>query len=97
MSNTSAIPITPEYINNCTLSTCPISLAQVRYDPSLGGNLIYLILFAALLVTHIVLAIRYRTWSFSIALALGLLTEIIGYLARVLMHFNPFLSNPFLV
>ena len=84
-------------VNDCTLSTCPIAYAQVQYDPSLAGNALYLAIFTALLFVHILCGIRYRTWGFFGSLVGGLILEIIGYAARVQMHFNPFLANPFLM
>jgi hypothetical protein len=84
-------------IYECTLSTCPISLANVNYDPSLAGNALFLAIFALLLVIQAFQTFRYRTWSFSCAMMSGLVLEIIGYLGRVQMHFNPFDANPFLM
>ena len=84
-------------IDDCTLSLCPIIYAQVHYDPSLAGNALYLAIFGLLLIVHLFFGIRYRTWAFFGSLVGGLLLEIIGYAARVAMHFNPFLSNPFLM
>ena len=82
---------------NCTLATCPLSDAFLDYDPSLGGNAFYIAVFATVLVSQIVQLIRYRTWSYSLCVMFGLVLEIIGYVGRVQMHFNPFLSNPFLM
>jgi len=81
----------------CTLDTCPLELAQVRYDPTLAGNALYLSIFALLLFIHIFLGIRYRTWGYFGAMFGGLVLEIVGYGARVKMHYNPFLSDPFLM
>jgi len=81
----------------CTLDTCPLELAQVRYDPTLAGNALYLSIFALLLCIHIFLGIRYRTWGYFGAMFGGLVLEIVGYGARVKMHYNPFLSDPFLM
>lgn len=83
--------------NLCTLDTCPLSLAEVRYIPSLGGNAFFVALFALLLAIQLGLGIYYKTWTYLIAISFGLLGEIIGYVGRVQMHFNPFLSNPFLM
>ncbi|MCJ1389688.1 hypothetical protein MMC18_002545 [Xylographa bjoerkii] len=95
--NLTAGNLTDFNINDCTLSICPIAYAQVHYDPSLAGNALYLAIFVVLLMIHIFFGIRYRTWGFFGSLFGGLLLEIIGYVARVQMHFNPFLSNPFLI
>ncbi|MCJ1478075.1 hypothetical protein MMC13_006750 [Lambiella insularis] len=81
----------------CTLSTCPLSYAQVQYIPSLAGNVIFLIVFLISLGLNLFFGIRYRTWGFLGSLIGGTVLEIIGYAARVQMHFNPFLSNPFLI
>lgn len=83
--------------NRCTLSTCPLSLAQIHYDPSLAANVIFLLIFLLLLGVNLFLGIRYRTWGFLGSLIGGTLLEIIGYAARTQMHFNPFRSNPFLM
>ncbi|RDW63665.1 hypothetical protein BP6252_11210 [Coleophoma cylindrospora] len=84
-------------ISNCTLETCPLSDAYVNYDPSLVANTLYLALFSAFLLIHVIQGYRYRAWTYTIAVVLGLVGEIIGYVARVQMHFNPFLANPFLM
>ena len=76
---------------------CPIEWATVNYDPSLAGNALYLAIFSLLLVVHALQLWKYRTWSFSGSMMAGMVLEIVGYLGRVQMHFNPFLSNPFLL
>lgn len=81
----------------CTLETCPLSLAQVHYVPSLGGNAFYLALFALLLLLQLAFGFRFRTWSFTGSMFGGLVLEVIGYAARVQMHDNPFKSDPFLM
>lgn len=83
--------------NLCTLELCPLEFAQVRYDPTLAGNALYLAIFALLLLMQTLLGIRYRTWGYFGAMLGGLILEIVGYGARVKMHFNPFLSDPFLM
>ncbi|KAL8718275.1 MAG: hypothetical protein Q9225_004566 [Loekoesia sp. 1 TL-2023] len=81
----------------CTLETCPLSIATVDYIPSLGGNAFYLALFSLILVLQLIFGFRWRTWSFAGAMFGGLVLEIIGYVARVQMHDNPFKSDPFLM
>ncbi|KAI4125612.1 MAG: hypothetical protein LQ341_006960 [Variospora aurantia] len=81
----------------CTLETCPLVLASVDYVPSLGGNLFYLTFFAILLLLQLAFGYQYRTWSFTGSMFGGLVLEIIGYVARVQMHYNPFESDPFLM
>jgi hypothetical protein len=84
-------------VEGCTLSTCPIEWANVRYDPTLAGNALYLGVFSLLFFTQIYQLWLYRTWSFSFAMLMGLVLEVVGYVGRVQMHFNPFLANPFLM
>jgi hypothetical protein len=81
----------------CTLDTCPISQAQVQYDPTLFGNAFYLAIFSVMLFAQFFQGIRYRTWSFMGAMICGLILEAIGYGARIQMHYNPFDFNPFLM
>lgn len=81
----------------CTLDTCPMSMANMDYVPSLAGNLIFVFLFAVVLIVQLFLSIRHKTWSYLVAMTGGLVLEIIGYVARVQMHSNPFTSNPFLM
>ncbi|KAL9019841.1 MAG: hypothetical protein Q9185_002890 [Variospora sp. 1 TL-2023] len=81
----------------CTLETCPLVLATVDYVPSLGGNVFYLTFFSVLLLLQLAFGYQYRTWSFTGSMFGGLVLEIIGYVARVQMHHNPFESDPFLM
>lgn len=81
----------------CTIDTCPMSMANMDYVPSLAGNLIFIAIFVLVLVMQIGIGIRHKTWSYLIAMTGGLVLEIIGYVARVQMHSNPFTSNPFLM
>ena len=81
----------------CTLRTCPLSWAQVHYDPSLIGNTLYLFIFSLIFVIQLLFGIYSRTWSFLLAFCSGEILEIIGYVARIQMHNNPFLSDPFLM
>jgi hypothetical protein len=81
----------------CTLSTCPIQLAHVLYIPSLAGNCFYLAVFGVVIIFQAAFGITKRTWGFLIAMLGGLTLEIIGYVARVQMHSNPFAKSPFLM
>jgi hypothetical protein len=83
--------------NLCTIQTCSLDYATVRYVPSLGGNAFYLALFATILAVQLALGIRYRLWGYLVAMTGGLTLEVIGYVSRLQMHANPWLSNPFLL
>jgi hypothetical protein len=84
-------------IHQCTIGTCPLSQATVKYIPNLGGNAFFCALFAILLVINLGQLWRYRTWSFSILMIIGFALEILGYVGRIGMHHNPFQPNPFLM
>ncbi|KAH8821434.1 putative RTA1 domain protein [Xylogone sp. PMI_703] len=79
----------------CTLDTCSISQGQVTYDPNLGANLFFLIVFSLLLLLQIILGVYYRTWTYAIGLVGGMALELCGYIGRVKMHYNPFIESPF--
>jgi hypothetical protein len=81
----------------CTLTTCSILQAQYTYDPSLNGNAFLASFFSLLILFQIILGIYYRTIGFSIAMSCGLILEVIGYIGRVQMHFNPFIQQPFMM
>jgi hypothetical protein len=84
-------------VENCTLATCPLSEATLDYVPTLSGNLLYLALFGLFLLIQGYQLFRYRTWSYSCSMMGGLVLEVVGYLGRAQMHYNPFEANPFLM
>jgi uncharacterized membrane protein len=84
-------------IANCTLSTCSLINAQIYYQPSLGGNAFYISMFSLAIVSQTIFGLWYRTWGFMIGLFFGLVLEIVGYAARVQMHYNPFTKGPFVM
>ncbi|CAM1504973.1 Fc.00g106100.m01.CDS01 [Cosmosporella sp. VM-42] len=56
--------------------------------PNLGGNAFFLACHGALIVPQIYLGIRYKTWGFLFGMSSGHFLEILGYVARVQMHFG---------
>ena len=83
--------------NLCTLSTCPLSLANQDYVPTLAGNVLYAAIFGILLLIQLFFGFRYRTWGYLVGMFGGLLLEILGYIGRIQMHSNPFTQSPFLL
>jgi hypothetical protein len=81
----------------CTAATCPLSLAYITYIPNLGANILFAAIFGVALVVQVALGIKYKTIGFSIGMFFGLLCEILGYVGRIQMHFNPFLQDSFLM
>ena len=83
---------------NCTYATCSVAeYGQLTYIPSLPGNAFYLAIFAAAAIAQLVLGITYRTWSFTIGMLCGCALEILGYVARIQLHYNDFDNNHFIV
>jgi hypothetical protein len=97
---TSIPGVAPSLIANpdsCTLQTCPLSLAHTNYLPTLAGNALYASIFGLCLIAQVILCIRYRIWGFLVGMFGGLVLEIIGYVARIMMHSNPFTKTNFLM
>ncbi|KAF2766153.1 putative RTA1 domain protein [Teratosphaeria nubilosa] len=87
----------PVGTNLCTIETCSLNLAYVRYLPSLAGNEFFVVLFAVLAAVQLVLGIRHRAWRFMVAMIIGCIGEIFGYAARCGMHYQPFSEEPFMI
>lgn len=83
--------------NNCTAvsEACPVSSTIYGYYPSLGANAFFCAFFALALLANFILGIRYKTWTFMIALCLGCFAEAVGYVGRILLHSNPFSNAGF--
>ena len=81
--------------SKCRVGTCPLSLARYDYIVNLPGNLLYAALFVVFLIAHLFLGKRYRTWGFLGGMAIGLGLEGLGWAARVLLHFFPFIGGWF--
>ncbi|RDW58671.1 hypothetical protein BP6252_13147 [Coleophoma cylindrospora] len=78
----------------CTIETCPVSLSVYGYLPSKAVNLAFLAIFALSFVAHVFQGIRCKAWGFVVALGIGTLLEVVGYLGRVQMHKDPFKRGP---
>ena len=81
---------------NCTLATCDTSLSVYQYQPSLAANAIFIALFGVSLIIHIVQGLRYKTWTFTIAIFWGCVAEMVGYGGRIILHNNPFSFTGFI-
>lgn len=62
----------------------------IQYQPNIGANAFLATLFGFMLVAQLGLGIRYKTWSFLVAMVFGLTLEVVGYAGRVLLHDDPF-------
>lgn len=79
-----------KYIN-CTdiTPTCPLEATIYGYYPSLGANVFFVVFFALFTAASFSLGCRYRTWSYCVAMTFACLTQVIGYIGRILLHDNP--------
>jgi hypothetical protein len=93
----SVLPMITIPYNQCTLDTCPVAAAQLPYAPNLAGNALFLSIFCISLLANLVLGIWCRTWGYLVAMVLGCVLEVLGYVGRVQMHYNPFPEDPFLL
>ncbi|KAL4864582.1 hypothetical protein BDV12DRAFT_176017 [Aspergillus spectabilis] len=82
---------------DCTLQTCSLEDAYIRYQPTIPGNSVYIALFGALLVIQAIQCPFYRMWGFSGSMIAGLVLEVLGYAARILFHDDPFNFDYFLM
>ncbi|KAH6690489.1 hypothetical protein F5X68DRAFT_203090 [Plectosphaerella plurivora] len=71
---------------SCFPNDCPVPGGFLRYQPSKEGNAVILAAFAALIPVTLGLGYRFRAPTFALLLTAGLLMEVVGFSARVLMH-----------
>ncbi len=82
---------------NCTLDLCSIQESVFEYSPSLAANSIFLVLFVLSGFIHLYQGIRSKEWFYMTAAILGCITEVVGYVGRILLHKDPFSFNDFLI
>ncbi|KAH6670880.1 RTA1 like protein-domain-containing protein [Plectosphaerella plurivora] len=82
---------------NCTLELCPIEVTLLGYRPSLPASSIFIGLFSAILLVHVVLGIWKRTIGYTSSVACGCILEIAGYAGRVILYDDPFDFNGFIM
>jgi hypothetical protein len=81
----------------CQLGTCDVNIwGYVHYQPSIPGNALFLAIISTLAICQLCLGIYYKTGFMGVAMLLGLATEILGYIARILLHSDPFSRAYFL-
>lgn len=77
--------------DNCTAISleCPVEGTTYGYYPSLGWNAFFVAWFGLAAIINLLLGIRYKTWTYMIAIFLGAAGECAGYVGRIMMHNNP--------
>lgn len=69
---------------------CPVEGTLYGYEPSIGANSFFAASFVICMIWQIICGIRYKTWTYMIALGLGCLGEAIGYAGRIMLWNNPY-------
>jgi hypothetical protein len=59
------------------------------------ANAFFAAFFGLALLIQLFLGIRYKTWTYMIAIVLGCLAECVGYIGRIMMSNNPYDDNGF--
>ncbi|KAI1656757.1 RTA1-domain-containing protein [Daldinia decipiens] len=96
MSNTTDAPHHVSF-RSCTEvgPYCPVQATVLGYYPNLGVNAFLAAAFGLCIIGLVVTGIWKRTWGYSAALTAGCVLEFAGYIARVLLHDNPWDSGAF--
>jgi hypothetical protein len=81
----------------CEIGKCPIEYSVYGYRPSLAFTGTIIALYALVMVVQTFLGIRYRKWGFMVAMQLGCLCEILGYVGRILYYQNPWAQGGFIM
>ncbi|KAI1767288.1 RTA1-domain-containing protein [Hypoxylon sp. FL1150] len=74
---------------------CPVEATVLGYYPNLGVNAFLAAAFGLCIIGLLGTGIWKRTWGYSTALTAGCILEFAGYIARVLLHENPWNSSAF--
>jgi hypothetical protein len=81
----------------CTIDTCPVEWSLYGFQPSLVANIVFPAVFAVIAVVHAYLGWKWRSWGFMTGMLLGCVAEIIGYVGRIMLHYNPFSFVGFMI
>ncbi|CAO1620471.1 unnamed protein product [Sympodiomycopsis kandeliae] len=76
---------------------CPVSASTYGYEPSQGASLAFLAVFGLCTILQLIQGLRYRTYTWMLALVCGTALEVAGYVGRFLMRSNVFDNNYFLL
>lgn len=96
MADNSSVPLHPP--PNCAeYHECLVWWGYLNYLPNVPGNAVFVVIFTIGLVAQAVLAMRHRTWGYSIAMLTGTILEVVGYGGRIGLHYNVFINTWFIM
>jgi hypothetical protein len=72
-------------------------MSSFLYRPTVAGNALFAVIFGICFIGQLFLGIKHKTWGYMVAMLFGLALEIVGYVARVMIHNIPFDNNYFLM
>lgn len=81
----------------CNLDNCPIEWSIYTYRPSLAANVSLAAIFGTLGLVHLFLGVRWKSWGFMGGMLAGCISEVVGYIGRVMLYNNPFSFNAFMI
>ncbi|EME44105.1 hypothetical protein DOTSEDRAFT_151785, partial [Dothistroma septosporum NZE10] len=79
----------------CTVSTCDPSKSVYGYRPNLAATVFFLVLFTTSGLMYTWQGVLTKTKFFTTAMVLGCLSELLGYVAKLLLYHDPFSDSGF--
>ena len=76
---------------------CLFYWGYLEYLPNIPANAVFIAIFATGLIAQGFLGLRHRTWSFSMAMLTGIILEMLGYGARIGLHYNVSIDTWFIM
>lgn len=67
---------------------CTVENSVYGYAPSLGGNAFFVAFFLACVIPQLYFGIRYKTWTYMLAMVLACFDQALGYAGRLMLHRN---------
>ncbi|OKL60274.1 hypothetical protein UA08_04100 [Talaromyces atroroseus] len=67
---------------------CPASATTLGYAPNLGANVFFTVAYGICALFTIAIAVWKRTWAFGFTAGSGFILEMVGYIGRILLHYN---------
>ena len=80
---------------DCTKETCPTSDSIYGYRPNLAATILFLIFFTVSGCVYLWQGIRTKTKFFTYAMVIGSVSELLGYVAKLLLWNDPFSDTGF--
>ncbi|KAI1306678.1 RTA1-domain-containing protein [Xylaria venustula] len=79
---------------DCTVETCDPVQSWYGYQPNLGINVFFVVAYGIAAAYCLIIAVWKRRWlTYTIAILVGSLLELVGYAARILGHNDPWFST----